>query len=248
MLSVVYQGVVLVTVDVWRAFPRPVVTWSRGNKFEEFSEAVQLFAVGTLQPFLPFSVEGLNPAPHIHEQMTTSNYGYDIAYNFTHNNIMLEHNAMNNKNTIAHMDGDHTFLSKSAIIDSEIRFLAEPTTDVESIFVNYQLVQPRVYRRLHCHAQFRIHRRRCQLRAHREGICNLLLEWRSLFGLTAIDVPAIRGTSWILVDVFMRKCRVKIDVKECVKHYSRCGGQRAVECGDDPPGGLSTLSAHQMAG
>ena len=54
------------------------------------------------------SVEGLNPAPHIHEQMTTSNYGYDIAYNFTHNNIMLEHKAMNNKNTVAHMDVHNT--------------------------------------------------------------------------------------------------------------------------------------------
>ena len=45
---------------------------------------------------------------HIHEQMTTSNYGYDIAYNFTHNNIMLEHNAMNNMNTVAHMDVHNT--------------------------------------------------------------------------------------------------------------------------------------------
>ena len=53
---------------------------------------------------LVLDVEGLNPAPHIHEQMTTSNYGYDIAYNFTHNNIMLEPNAMNNMNTVAHMD------------------------------------------------------------------------------------------------------------------------------------------------
>ena len=51
------------------------------------------------------TVEGLSPAPHTHEQMTTSNYGYDIAYNFTHNNIMLEPNAMNNMNTVAHMDG-----------------------------------------------------------------------------------------------------------------------------------------------
>ena len=41
-------------------------------------------------------VEESYPTPHIHEQMTTSNYGYDTAYNFTHNNIMLEHNAMNN--------------------------------------------------------------------------------------------------------------------------------------------------------
>ena len=53
-------------------------------------------------------VEGLNPAPHIHEQMTTSNYGYDNAYNFTHNNIMLEPNAMNNMNTVAHMDVHNT--------------------------------------------------------------------------------------------------------------------------------------------
>ena len=32
--------------------------------------------------------------------------GYDIAYTFTHNNIMLEHKAMNNKNTIAHTDAN----------------------------------------------------------------------------------------------------------------------------------------------
>ena len=56
-------------------------------------------------------VEGINPAPHIHE---TNGYGklrtngYDIAYTFTHNNITLEHNAMNNKNTIAHMDVHNT--------------------------------------------------------------------------------------------------------------------------------------------
>ena len=54
------------------------------------------------------SVEGLYPAPHIHEQMTTSYYGYDIAYNFTHNNIMLEHNAMNNIDTVAHMNVHNT--------------------------------------------------------------------------------------------------------------------------------------------
>ena len=54
------------------------------------------------------NVEELYPAPHIHEQMTTSNYGYDIAYNFTHNNIMLEHNAMNNMNNITHMDAHNT--------------------------------------------------------------------------------------------------------------------------------------------
>ena len=53
-------------------------------------------------------VEGLNLAPHIHEQMTTSNYGYDIAYNFTHNNIMFEPNAMNNIDTVAHMNVHNT--------------------------------------------------------------------------------------------------------------------------------------------
>ena len=38
--------------------------------------------------------------------------GYDIAYNFTQNNITLEHNAMNNKNTIAHTDAHkHAVLS-----------------------------------------------------------------------------------------------------------------------------------------
>ena len=53
-------------------------------------------------------VEELYPAYHIHEQMTTSNYGYDIAYNITHNNIMLEHNAMNNMDTVAHMNVHNT--------------------------------------------------------------------------------------------------------------------------------------------
>ena len=45
-------------------------------------------------------VEELYSAPHIHEQMTTSYYGYD--------NIMLEHNAMNNMNNITHMDAHNT--------------------------------------------------------------------------------------------------------------------------------------------
>ena len=53
-------------------------------------------------------VEESYPTPHIHEQMTTSNYGYDTAYNFTHNNIMLEPNAMNNIDTVAHMNVHNT--------------------------------------------------------------------------------------------------------------------------------------------
>ena len=40
--------------------------------------------------------------------MTTSNYGYDSAYIFTHNFNNLEHKAMNNMNTVAHMDVHNT--------------------------------------------------------------------------------------------------------------------------------------------
>ena len=58
--------------------------------------------------FLLVHVEESYPTPHIHEQMTTSNYGYDTAYNFTHNNIMLEPNAMNNIDTVAHMNVHNT--------------------------------------------------------------------------------------------------------------------------------------------
>ena len=54
------------------------------------------------------AVEESYPTPHIHEQMTTSNYGYDTAYNFTQNNIMLEPNAMNNIDIVAHMNVHNT--------------------------------------------------------------------------------------------------------------------------------------------
>ena len=73
------------------------------NRYVDVDEDVQIL--------MTKHVEGLNPAPHIHEQKTTSNYvyyGYDIAYNFTHNNIMLEHNAMNNMDTVAHMNVHNT--------------------------------------------------------------------------------------------------------------------------------------------
>ena len=45
-------------------------------------------------------VEESYPTPHIHEQMTTSNNGYD--------NINLEPNAMNNIDTVAHMNMHYT--------------------------------------------------------------------------------------------------------------------------------------------
>ena len=41
-----------------------------------------------------------------HVKLRTNGYG--IAYIFTHNNITLEYNAMNNKNTVAHMDVHNT--------------------------------------------------------------------------------------------------------------------------------------------
>ena len=63
-------------------------------------------------PPVPFNVEGIN-RPCTSYSRTIYNTkmatdGYDIAYTFTHNNIMLEHNAMNNMNTIAHMDVHNT--------------------------------------------------------------------------------------------------------------------------------------------
>ena len=60
---------------------------------------------------IPSSVEGINPAPHIHEQMATSNYvqmSTTLRTPLRITNITLEHNAMNNKNTIAHMDVHNT--------------------------------------------------------------------------------------------------------------------------------------------
>ena len=77
-----------------------------GQYFMTKDTGEQFYAKACREYTLP--VEGLNPAPHIYGQMTTSNYGYDIAYNFTHDNITLEHNAMNNMNTVAHMNVHNT--------------------------------------------------------------------------------------------------------------------------------------------
>ena len=52
------------------------------------------------RPCFSEPVEESYPTPHIHEQMTASNYGYD--------NIMLEPNAMNNIDTVAHMNMHYT--------------------------------------------------------------------------------------------------------------------------------------------
>ena len=53
-------------------------------------------------------VKGNKPCTSYSRTFTIHNYGYGIAYTFTHNNIMLEHTAMNDKNTIAHTDAHNT--------------------------------------------------------------------------------------------------------------------------------------------
>ena len=79
--------------------------WSESRRTEEFGFFFSLVimksvtADGSLRSPTG-GVEELYSAPHIHEQMTTSHYGYD--------NIMLEHNAMNNMNNITHMDAHNT--------------------------------------------------------------------------------------------------------------------------------------------
>ena len=85
--------------------------WAESRRTEEFVFFLVIIKSVTADGSLRSPTEGgkgLDPAPHIHEQMTTSYYGYDIAYNFTHNNIMLEHNAMNNMDTVAHMNVHNT--------------------------------------------------------------------------------------------------------------------------------------------
>ena len=53
-------------------------------------------------------VKGMNPAPHIHEHLRYTIMATATAYTFTHNNITLEHTAMNDKNTITHTDAYNT--------------------------------------------------------------------------------------------------------------------------------------------
>ena len=85
--------------------------WAESRRTEEFVFFLVIMKSVTADGSLRSptgGVEELHPAPHIHEQMTTSYYSYDTAYTFTQNNITLEHNAMNNKNTITHMDAHNT--------------------------------------------------------------------------------------------------------------------------------------------
>ena len=84
-----------------QVFPRPVLfadTSIVTNSDGDVVASKLRHAAGTAG--MSLSVEELYSAPHIHEQMTTSYYGYD--------NIMLEHNAMNNIDTVAHMNVHNT--------------------------------------------------------------------------------------------------------------------------------------------
>ena len=52
--------------------------------------------------------KGNEPCTSYSRTFTIHNYGYGTAYTFTHNNITLEHTAMNDKNTITHPDAYNT--------------------------------------------------------------------------------------------------------------------------------------------
>ena len=85
------------------------ILWEESQRTEEFEIFIVKSVTADGSLLSPTGgVKGMNPAPHIHEHFTIHNYGYGIAYTFTHNNITLEHTAMNDKNTIAHTDAHNT--------------------------------------------------------------------------------------------------------------------------------------------
>ena len=139
-----------------------------------------------------------------------------------------------------------------AIIDSGIRFSPGPTTDVESIarpfeFVDHHLFQPRVHRRLQCHVQCRIQRRRCRLRDHQEGPSDLLV--RTELPLR-IDDDRLSSNSWKVVDLgrrlhaqVLRETRCD-GMHEAFTEGAEVNGQSSAELGGHVSS--STLSAHQM--
>ena len=63
---------------------------------------------GTWGMILHIVCKGNKPCTSYSRTFTIHNYGYVNAYTFTHNNITLEHTAMNDKNTIAHTDAHNT--------------------------------------------------------------------------------------------------------------------------------------------
>ena len=78
--------------------PRPLFTLS--------SKCLTTTSLPTVT--VEWACKGNEPCTSYSRTFTIHNYGYGIAYTFTHNNITLEHTAMNDKNTIAHTDAHNT--------------------------------------------------------------------------------------------------------------------------------------------
>ena len=98
-------------VPAWRMLHSSASALEHNQNIEHFLSnhmPSDCLVLGSHSDVSTVTVEESYPTPHIHEQKTTSNYGYDTAYNFTHNNIMLEPNAMNNIDTVAHMNMHNT--------------------------------------------------------------------------------------------------------------------------------------------
>ena len=81
--------------------------WEESQRTEEFGIFIVKSVTADGSLLSPTGGKGNEPCTSYsrtiyNTKMATD--GYDIACIFTHNNITLEHNAMNNKNTIAHMD------------------------------------------------------------------------------------------------------------------------------------------------
>ena len=87
--------------------------WEESQRTEEFGIFIVKSVTADGSLLSPTGgVKGNKPCTSYSRTFTIHNYGYGIAYTFTHNNNMLEHTAMNDKNTIAHTDAHNTqFLS-----------------------------------------------------------------------------------------------------------------------------------------
>ena len=86
---------------IWQQYIQQIKSLSPENKVSKFcKEAGFMRVVEVGQYFV--TCKGNEPCTSYSRTFTIHNYGYGIAYTFTHNNITLEHTAMNDKNTIAH--------------------------------------------------------------------------------------------------------------------------------------------------
>ena len=96
-------------MEVERTRTIAVAEWTYGG--EHRWTARDRAVVARMEQYLDESCKGNEPCTSYsrtiyNTKMATD--GYDIAYTFTHNNITLEHTAMNDKNTITHTDAYNT--------------------------------------------------------------------------------------------------------------------------------------------